>query len=66
MRATGLTTVVFLLLLGVAPALAQSGGDPSAPDDSGYTLTWTVIGGGESSGDGYSFSGTIGPPGRRR
>ncbi len=50
-----LTMIAVLLALALtALALAQSGG--------GFDLTWNTVdgGGGESAGDSYSLSGTIG------
>ncbi len=49
-------TAVFVCLLLVSPAIAQSGGD--------YDLSWSTIdgGGGTSSGGTYTVMGTIGQP----
>ena len=49
-------TAVFVCLLLVSPAIAQSGGD--------YEISWSTIdsGGGRSSGGPYVLTGTIGQP----
>lgn len=60
-----LVLAALALLLIASPASAQSGSDPSAVNESGYTLTWwTVDGGGTTSArdNGYLLGGTAGQP----
>jgi hypothetical protein len=56
--------VVLVLLIGTASTNAQRSNDPAAPQ-SGYSIDWYTIDGGgamNSSGGGYSLSGSIGQP----
>ena len=64
-RSTLVLLAIFLLVTAAPPALAQSGGGNSTPNDAGYDLSWwTVDGGGATfnTGGGYSLGSTAGQP----